>query len=383
MAKILYIVENLSSSDPFSLSIAKIIEGSMELGNEVSVFTSFIEHKEIKLPVKAQVFRPFKKWNWMELPQAAALFFQIHPDIVHIIQPRQPLKVFNLLSSFARLVKLIGSKLLFSLHDTNLIHPTLRNILKDSDGLSFMYDHQEFQLRSSFPNVNLFPLRLQAFFVDSENKDFSTEFDKNLLEQNYNKLPESSIFYIPLQFANLYHLESLISHLNQISKIQNCSFQFSGFSSSLKIHERYLLQSNASFNYNFLGNLSWYEEKKQIESADFILLSCLKMDWLQLARLTSVCPHHENLLILNNTQFEHSIYKNNRNPKVLVCEMAQLKTLMELHFKKDQSKKYLKYKPAQSVIRDAENLRSSVVDLQLNQLSRVYFGILQTGPRDC
>ena len=121
MARIAFFSERLDS-DPVSDFSFELMLNLSEQQHDVSVFTTFLDTDQglAKSGPRLQIMRPFKKWNWLELPRLMPVLAQLQPEILHFIEPRHEAAKgwTSAMKALPGLAPLIGRpKIVFSIYE--------------------------------------------------------------------------------------------------------------------------------------------------------------------------------------------------------------------------------------------------------------------------
>lgn len=111
-ARIAFFTERLPpDEDPISAFSYELMRSLAEQQHEIRVFSTYREGDALPpaLP-RLEILRPFRRWNWFELPRVIPILMQFRPDILHVIQPRaEALEGFtNAMSALPGLAPLSG-----------------------------------------------------------------------------------------------------------------------------------------------------------------------------------------------------------------------------------------------------------------------------------
>ena len=90
MGRIAFFTERLPpDDDPISRFSYDLVKTLADQQHEVRVFSTYREGATLPKPrARVEILRPFRKWNWLELPKAFPLLIDFQPDIIHFVQPR-------------------------------------------------------------------------------------------------------------------------------------------------------------------------------------------------------------------------------------------------------------------------------------------------------
>jgi len=110
-ARIAFFTERLppDDKDPISVFSYELMRSLAEQQHEIRVFSTYREGAALPpAPSRLEILRPFRRWNWFELPRVVPILMHFRPDILHVIQPRaEALEGFtNAMSALPGLVPL-------------------------------------------------------------------------------------------------------------------------------------------------------------------------------------------------------------------------------------------------------------------------------------
>ncbi len=90
MGRIAFFTERLPpDDDPISTFSYDLIKNLADQQHEVRVFSTYREGSQLpETRSRIEILRPFKRWNWLELPKAIPLLVDFQPDVIHLVQPR-------------------------------------------------------------------------------------------------------------------------------------------------------------------------------------------------------------------------------------------------------------------------------------------------------
>ena len=145
MARIAFFTEKLppDETDPIVGFSYDLICSLADQQHEVRVLSTYREEDPLPPPrPRVDILRPFRKWNWLEVPRVIPALLEFRPEILHVIQPRaESLQGFtNAMTAVPGLVPLLGKPALitsfYDLREESL--KSYRPLLLASDAVTVM-----------------------------------------------------------------------------------------------------------------------------------------------------------------------------------------------------------------------------------------------------
>lgn len=297
--------------------------------HEIRIFSTYRPEDELP-PTRGrlEIVRPFRKWNWLEIPRLVPMLMEFQPDILHIIEPRaESLKGFtNALDALIALKQMpLWTKRpalvvsFFDLREKDLRSHQL--LFQQSDAISVANEPQLELVVKALKPLKRQPLTaivpIGGRFASSDAGETLDEWSQESILAGESALNSavSGALFIPGDIHEHRDPEKLFSALTELlaaleNSLPDLQLVFGGGWGQTPIPTRHRLmdifvRSGFGSRVRLTGPLGLKELRQHLIQARLIFTASLPAESLTPARLFRLALDSSALLLMSERQAEH------------------------------------------------------------------------------